>query len=71
MDYFFVKDCRRKYRFISSDPATEIGEKVSRTKEIWRRARKKLLLLPPRILRQEQAFMDIPKDKRESIVVHH
>ena len=71
MDFFFIKDYRRKYRFFSPEQGKGIGEKISRSKEIWRRARKKLLLLPPRILRQEQAFMDILKNKQGPVRIHH
>jgi hypothetical protein len=54
--FFFVKDYRHKYRFFSSEPAKLASVKRSKAKEAWELAKKKLMLLPQRILRQEQAF---------------
>lgn len=71
MEFFFIKDYRNKYRFFASELGPGIGEKTSKTKEAWRRAKEKLLLLPPRIRRQEQAFMDILKEKKDAVVVRH
>jgi len=56
MTFFFLPDFRKRYRFISSEPVHEIHMKFSRWKKIWEEARRRLMLLPPRILRQEQAF---------------
>lgn len=71
MDFFFIKDSKWRYRFFASEPAPGIGVKISKSREIWEQAKKKLLLLPPRILRQEQAFINILKNKDERVVVHH
>jgi hypothetical protein len=61
MVFFFVRDYKQKYRYFSSEPMAQIEIKFSRWKEIWERAKEKLMLLPQRILRQEQAFERILK----------
>ncbi|MFP4081276.1 MAG: hypothetical protein ACLFVG_00815 [Candidatus Aminicenantes bacterium] len=66
MKFFFVQDYRSKYRYFSSKPIAPIQIKTSRWKEIWEQAKKKLMLLPQRLLRQEQAFgriLKLPKDR--------
>lgn len=57
MKFFFVRDYRHKYRYFSAAPVSQIQIKFSRWKELWELAKKKLMLLPQRILRQEQAFI--------------
>jgi hypothetical protein len=59
MRYFFVKDFREKYRFFSERPVQQIQVKFSRWKEIWEKGRQKLMLLPRKILAQEQAFEQV------------
>ena len=54
--FFFVRDFRHKYRFFSSEPPKPLPAKFSKTKQIWEIAKKKLMLLPQKTLRQEQAF---------------
>lgn len=54
--FFFIRDHRHKYRFFSSEPARPLPVKFSKTREIWEIAKKKLMLLPQKTLRQEQAF---------------
>ena len=71
MVYFFIKDYRQKFRFFSSEPERDFAIKVSRTKEMWQLAQKKLLLLPPRMLSQEQAFISLLKVIEDTIRVHH
>ncbi len=71
MEFFFVRDHREKYRFFSSEPKKEISIPVSRTKRAWELAQKKLTLLPPRILRQEQAFIHIRKIEDDAVSIHH
>ncbi len=61
MKFFFVRDYRHKYRYFSTVPVTQIQIKFSRWKKIWELAKNKLMLLPQRILRQEQAFGRILK----------
>lgn len=65
MQFFFLQDYRQNYRFISSEPIHQIQVEFSKLKKIWKKAKEKLMLLPPRILRQEQAFesiLDIDED---------
>ncbi|MDH7512678.1 MAG: hypothetical protein QHH14_07015 [Clostridiales bacterium] len=69
MTFFFVKDFKHKYRFFSSEPQNGVAVKISRSKEIWQKAQKKMLLLPSRILRQEQAFMNVLQNKEESLII--
>ncbi len=70
MTFFFVKDFKHKYRFFSSEPENGVAVKISRSKDIWQKAQKKLLLLPSRILRQEQAFMNVLKSQGERLIVY-
>ena len=56
MNFFFVRDSKGKYRYFSSEPPKLVDVKFSRSKEAWDLAKKKLMLLPKRTLRMEQAF---------------
>lgn len=56
MTFFFVKDYKGRYRYFSSEPAKPVDVKFSKSKEAWELAKKKLMLLPKRTLRMEQAF---------------
>jgi hypothetical protein len=59
MRFFFVKDYHEKYRYFSAKPFHQIHVKFSRWKELWEKARQKLMLLPQKTLVQEQAFEQI------------
>jgi hypothetical protein len=69
MRFFFVKDYRGKYRYFSTEPFTNIQVKFSRWKKIWDKARQKLMLLPQRILVQEQAFEQVLHSKNKSLEI--
>lgn len=69
MHYFFVKDHRGKYRYFSTEPFHNIQVKFSRWKRIWDKAREKLMLLPQRVLVQEQAFEQILRAKNKSLEI--
>lgn len=56
MTFFFVRDYKGRYRYFSSEPAKPVDVKFSKSKEAWELAKKKLMLLPKRTLRMEQAF---------------
>jgi len=56
MKFFFVRDYKNRWRYFSSDPAKPIQVKFSRSRKVWELAKKKLMLLPHRTLRMEQAF---------------
>ncbi len=71
MTFYFARDYRQKYRFFSADPKKELPLGASRTKKIWESAKKKLLRLPQRILRQEQAFVNILKLEADNISIIH
>ncbi len=71
MRFFFIKDHSHKYRYFSSEPVAQIQIKTSRWKEVWELAKKKLMLLPQRILRQEQAFGKALKIQEDKIQILH
>lgn len=55
VNFFYVKDTRHEHRLFSSEPPA-LPSKPSKAKEVWETAKRKLMLLPQRTLRQEQAF---------------
>lgn len=71
MQFFFVPDHRGNFRFISSEPIQDIQVEFSRWKKLWATAKKKLMLLPPRILRQEQAFQNCTKTEDGPVPIHY
>ncbi|MFB0565027.1 MAG: hypothetical protein ACETWK_05045 [Candidatus Aminicenantaceae bacterium] len=70
MKFFFVRDYRHKYRYFSSEPQVQIQVRFSRWKEIWDLAKKKLMLLPQRILCQEQAFRRALSSEKKVTIFH-
>ena len=70
MQFFFTQDYRRTYRFFSSEPVQNIQVKFSRLEKLWIEAKKKLMLLPKRILAQEQAFSRVRKIEEETIEIY-
>lgn len=58
MVFFFVQDVRRRYRWFSSQPLEEIQIRFSRWRNLWEKAKNKLILLPKKSISQEQAFAD-------------
>lgn len=71
MEFFFVQDYRGRYRFFSTEPVHEVEVEFSRLKKIWSEAKKRLMLLPPRTLRQEQAFERVLKISDDAVSIHH
>lgn len=69
MRFFFIQDHRHRYRYFSSEPVAQIQIKTSRWRELWELAKKKLMLLPQRILRQEQAFARALKIQADKIQI--
>jgi len=57
--FFFVRDYEGRYRFFSAEPVKPPEIKRSKLKESWELAKKKLMLLPQRSLRQELAFAQV------------
>ena len=56
MDFFFVRDWRRRSRFYAAGPLGLLPANFSRSRAIWEKAKEKVTSLNPRILVQEQAF---------------
>jgi len=71
MRFFFVPDHHCRHRYFSSEALSQIQVNFSRWKKLWELAKKKLMLLPPRILRQEQAFEKALKLKEQKIEIFH
>jgi hypothetical protein len=70
LNFFFVRDARHDMRFFSSEPPRPIELKRSKAKEAWELAKRKLMVLPQRMLRQEQAFARALKLEDASIRVY-
>jgi hypothetical protein len=71
MQFFFVPDHRHNFRFFSSEPDQEITVEFSRWKKLWAVAKEKLMLLPPRILRQELAFQNCTRPEQETVFIQY
>ena len=56
MDFFFVRDYRRRHRFFAAEPLGPLPEDFSKTRAVWEKAKRKVTGLDPRALLQEQAF---------------
>lgn len=56
MDFFFIRDFRRRSRFYSAGPLGPLPANFSKTRAVWEKAKEKVTGLNPRILVQEQAF---------------
>jgi len=61
LTFFFLRDHKQDYRFFSSEPPRPPELKRSKVKEGWELAKKKLMLLPQKMLRQELAFARVLK----------
>jgi len=72
MTLFFVKDSRHHYRCFEADPSGSPSVRFSRARKALEKAKEKLMLLPQRVLRREQAFANAAKLGREdSVTVCH
>jgi len=71
MEFFFVQDFRKKYRYFSSEPSPPIQVEFSRLKKFWEAAKTKLMLLPLKLLKQEQAFERVLKIQDERLAIIH
>ena len=60
MKFYFVLDHKKNYRFFSSESLVQPPVKFTRWQDLWEKAKQKLMLLPKRILSEEQAFGRIP-----------
>ena len=70
MKFLFVKDYKSNYRFFSSLPVENIQIEFSRWKKVWEVAKTKLMLLPIRVLSQEQAFEKVLKIEAEELEIY-
>ena len=68
--FFFVRDHKNRYRYFSSEPVKQIKVRFHRWEKIWELAKQKLMLLPPRVLRQEQAFSNSLFSKETKIKIY-
>jgi len=71
MQFFFIQDYRQAYRFFSSEPVQNIQIKFTRLEKLWIKAKKKLMLLPKRILAQEQALSRVRRLEEDTIQIYH
>jgi len=67
MTFFFVRDAGHKYLFFSTEPVRPIEVRTARWRKLWEKARDKLMLLPARSLRQEQALARLARLEVPSI----
>jgi hypothetical protein len=56
MDFFFLRDSRRRPRFYAGGPIDPMPANFSKTRAVWEKAKEKVTGLNPRLLVQEQAF---------------
>lgn len=70
MELFFVLDHREKYRLFSPHSFQPGQVRFPRWQVLWNKAKEKLLLLPPRVLYQEQALAQMNKTKSHQITVY-
>ncbi|MBP7706971.1 MAG: hypothetical protein KA243_06960 [Candidatus Aminicenantes bacterium] len=71
MDFFFVRDHRRRFRFYSAEPLGPLPAHFSKTRAVWEKAKKKVTGLDPRTLLQEQAFAHGGRPGPEPLVIRH
>lgn len=67
---FYVKDVNGTHRLFSSEPVG-LAAKPSKVKEAWELAKRKLMLLPQRTLRQEQALARALRVTEPSVRILH
>jgi len=56
MKFLFIRNQHQRYRFFCTAPPGQVPARLSKAKEIWEKAKEKVITLNPRDLRQEQAF---------------
>lgn len=71
MTIFFVKDSRHHYRCFEADPSGSPSVRFSRARKALEKAKEKLMLLPQRVLRREQAFANAARLAGERVTVLH
>lgn len=71
MEFFFIQDYRQKYRYFSAEPIKNIQVQFTRLEKLWEEAKRRFMLLPKRILAQEQAFARVLKLREDSMKIVH
>lgn len=71
MKFIFLMDYKEKLRFFSSLPVENIHIEFSRWKKLWEVAKTRLMLLPTRLLSQEQAFEKVLKLEAPELKIFH
>lgn len=71
MDFFFVRDARRRPRFYSAESLGPLPAHFSRSREIWEKAKRKVTGFNPRVLLQEQAFEHGGRPGRGALRILH
>lgn len=71
MTLFFVRDSKHRYRFFMAEPAVPPSVRRSWARRALEVAKEKLMLLPQRILRQEQAFARALKETSGPLRIVH
>jgi hypothetical protein len=71
MDFFFVRDYRRKPRFFSAGPLGPLPANFSKAREVWETAKRKVIGLDPRTLLQEQAFEHAGRPGEDPVRILH
>ena len=69
MDFFFVRDYRRRPRFFAAEPLGPLPAHFSRSRAVWEKAKRKVTGLNPRTLLQEQAFEHGGRSERGALRV--
>ena len=71
MDFFFVRDHRRRPRFFAAEPLGPLPANFSKSRAVWEKAKKKVTSLDPRTLLQEQAFEHGGRRDRATLRILH
>jgi hypothetical protein len=71
MTIFFVRDSKHRYRCFTAEPAGPPSVQKSWARRALEVAKDKLMLLPQRILRQEQAFGKALKETSGPLIIVH
>lgn len=71
MLFFFVRNARSRYRFFCPAASAVMPPGSSKAKEAWEKAKRKVVNLNPRTLRQEQAFALAARDSQAPVKILH
>jgi hypothetical protein len=71
MLFFFVRNSRNRYRFFCPAASAVVPPGSSRAKEAWEKAKRKVVNLNPRTLRQEQAFALAAREQQAPVRILH